>query len=235
MSKFFVVLCILYISLPANDKLVVTQQNVLYIQNMIKIEENIAKAFEKFILNEFKIPTFNELLTDEYLGKNFSVSNRFGEEISFNTASELKIKYAIKTNVEQYIKDLYNRDLYRFNTSVYEGNSFANSYVKIIFESKEAQTIYKILLNGDTIQKTCNATLKNTYCNHNQESIRWYTNDSYWIEYDKKEFENSHVTISDKSLRDSTRLTTLTTGVYIYVRDDILQFIKTHNSLAVVE
>lgn len=101
------------------DNLAAQKQNVLYIQNMIEIEEKIAKNFEKYLLTEFSIPTMEDLKDDDYLGSNFSVSNRMGENIDFKSSSDLQIKYAISNNYlkrsanseeENYLVQLYNRD-----------------------------------------------------------------------------------------------------------------------------
>ena len=43
------------------DTLVLQKQNTLYTQNLISKEEQIAKAFEKYLLEEFKIPTMDDL------------------------------------------------------------------------------------------------------------------------------------------------------------------------------
>lgn len=77
------------------DSLTAQKQNTLYVQNMIDIEEKIAKNFEKYLLTQFKLPTINELSTNEYLGANFSLQNRMGETIAFKDSSKLQIKYAI--------------------------------------------------------------------------------------------------------------------------------------------
>ena len=42
------------------DSLVLQKQNTLYTQNLISKEEQIAKAFEKYLLEEFKIPTMDD-------------------------------------------------------------------------------------------------------------------------------------------------------------------------------
>lgn len=92
--KIFIIV-LLALSSFGVDNLTAQKQNALYIQKMIEIEENIAKNFEKYILTEFKLPTMNDLISDEYLGTNFSVSNKMGENIDFKSSSDLQLKYAI--------------------------------------------------------------------------------------------------------------------------------------------
>lgn len=215
------------------DNLTAQKQNALYIQNMIEIEENIAKNFEKYILTEFKLPTINDLISDEYLGTNFSVSNKMGENIDFKSSSDLQLKYAItkeeyrkkrdeNIDVENYIVQLYNRDLYRDYTSVYyEKENSENSYVEFKLKTPEAQTIFDLLKSGNVIAKTCTASLKNSYCNNDERTIRWYNSASNWIEYNKKDFNSGNITISSESIltSETAKLSSLKVGSYIFIKD----------------
>ena len=172
MIKYLLFILIFTLSLKAEDSLNAQKQNALYVQNMIEVEENIAKMFEKYLLTEFKIPTLDNLKTDDYLGSNFSSTNKMGSNIAFENTSDLKIKYAItnetyrneKTSgIDNYIVKLYNRDLYRKYTSAYEDSSdLTKSYIEIILQSDEAKTIFTLLKAGNTIEKTCTATLTST-------------------------------------------------------------------------
>jgi hypothetical protein len=233
MKKIYLLLLI-SLCLNAQDALALKQQNALYIQNLIEIEEKIAENFEKYLLTEFKIPTLTDLKTNDYLGTNFSVSNKMGEDIAFKSTSELKIKYAvtkdeyIKENVEDidnYIVQLYNRDLHRNRTSIYyEKDSLSSSYSLIKLQSSEAENIFEILNSGKTIAKTCvvetgEPSLTDTYCNNNEKSIRWYNSSSSWIEYSKKNFTSGNVTIKSSALLGDSKLEELPIGTYIFVQN----------------
>lgn len=224
---FFIISLIL--SLNAEDDLMAQKQNALYVQNLIEIEEKIAKMFEKYLLTEFKIPTMDNLRTDGYLGTNFAIKNMMGSDIGFESTTQLKLKYAISKNefrikkdsTENYIVQLYNRDLHRNNTSAYyDASTFSNSYTEILLQSDEAKTIFNILKSGKTIQKDCKGnSLVNTYCNNNAKTIRWHDNNESWIEYDKKEFNNGNVTISSNSMKTNVLLQDLAVGSYILIKD----------------
>ena len=246
-KKLFIPL-FLFSFLSANDIMIGQKQNVLYIQNLIETEDKIAKNFEKYLLTQFKIPTFEELRVDEYLGTNFSLSNRMGENLAFISANDLKLKYAISKKgykeANKYITLLYNRDLYRDNTYVYfeeiedEDDSTktiidtSNSYVKIELQSDEAKTIYKILDEyNEKIEKECTDTLKSTYCNQNEKAIRYYNESSDWIEYDKKLFKEGNVSTNLELGSDvcdnieNEKLKELATGVYILQVDKKAKYI----------
>ena len=229
MIRYATILFLFFTFSFCEDNLAAQKQNVLYIQNMIEIEEKIAKNFEKYLLTEFSIPTMEKLIDDDYLGSNFSVSNRMGENIDFKSSSNLQIKYAISNNYlkrsanseeENYLVQLYNRDLYRdYTTAFYDSSNLENSFVEFKLKSQEAKTIFSILKNGNSIEKTCVASLKSTYCNNNDRTIRWYNSASKWIEYDKKDFENGNVTVFDLSVKNDEKLNNLKVGAYVFVQN----------------
>jgi hypothetical protein len=240
MIKYILFILIFTLSLKAEDSLTAQKQNALYVQNMIEVEENIAKMFEKYLLAEFKIPTLEKLNTDDYLGSNFSVTNKMGSDIAFESTSDLKIKYAIindlyrneKTSgIDNYIVKLYNRDLYRNYTSAYEDSDLAKSYIEIVLHSDEAKTIFTLLKAGNTIAKTCTSILTSTYCNNNNKTIRWYNASSQWIEYDKINFNNANITLSSIGLLNDSKLNDLAVGSYIFV-ENLSKYVKLINTSA---
>lgn len=230
MIKIFLFFVLWFSFSFSNESLNAQKQNTLYIHNLIEIEEKIASNFEKYLLTEFKIPTINDLITDEYLGSNFSLLNKMGDNIDFLDALNLKIKYAIRKNefinAQDYTILLYNRDLYRNYTAVSSEIAdskidLSKSYVEFRLKSAEANTIYNILKAGNIIEKTCTATLVSKYCNNDKNSIRWYNASSNWIEYNKKDFNQGNITISSESIISSEidKLRDLKVGSYIFIKD----------------
>ena len=235
MKKILLLTILMFVTLKAESNLNAQKQNALYAQNMIEIEEKIAQNFERYLLNEFKIPSINDLKTDNYLGSNFSVINKMGSDISYENINELQLKYAItkdeykkeKTkDIDNYIIKLYNRDLYRSYTSAYEAtNDKEKSYVKIILKSPEAKTIFDILKAGNKIEKTCPPTLNKPFCNNNQKTIRWYNDSALWIEYDKINFNNGNITVSNTGLITNDKIKEVSVGSYIFV-ENLSKYIK---------
>ena len=238
MIKKLFILLFFFLFLNADDIMIGQKQNTLFIQNLIESEDKIAQNFEKYLLTQLKIPTFEELRVDEYLGTNFSLSNRMGENLAFISANDLKLKYAISKKgykeANKYITLLYNRDLYRDNTYVYfeeikdEDDSTktiidtSKSYVKIVLQTDEAKTIFNLLASGEIIDEECTDTLVSKYCNKNEKAIRWYNASGKWIEYDKKLFEKGNVSTTIElsnsgllSVEDKSKLNKLSIGAYI--------------------
>ncbi len=238
MIKRIIAVLLLITYLNASEDLTAQKQNTLYVQNLIEREETIAKNFEKYILTEFSIPTMANLIDDNYLGSNFSVENRMGETIDFSNSKALKLKYLISkdeyNNTQDYIVQLYNRDLYRNYTSVFSVEDTVNnkvkltdSYVEIKLQSDEAKTIFDLLKNDYTIKKNCSLPVAGTYCINNKKAIRWYETGTQWIEYSKKDFNKGNVILSTNSLLTNTRLQDLTVGAYIFI--DGVKYVKLIN------
>ena len=206
---------------------------------MIEIEEKIASNFEKYLLKEFKIstleelkiPTLEDLKTDDYLGSNFTDTNRFGASITLD-GSNLKINYAITNkDTQEYVIGLYKRELYRDMTTAYtvyettnvnntpEDIDSSNSYISFELKSKEAENIFAILKIGSLISSDCKIIPINNYCIANSKSIKWYDDNSNWIEYNITDFEDGNVTISTAGLLTDTKLDSLKTGSTIFVKD----------------
>lgn len=227
MIKNILISFLFIVSLNANEDLTAQKQNTLYVQNLIQIEEKIAKNFEKYILTEFVLPTMSNLIDDKYLGSNFSVENRMGVNIDFSNTKTLRLKYLISKDeynkIEDYVVQLYNRDLYRDFTSVYfvEGTNkkvdLTNSYVEMKLQSDEAKTIFELLKNDNTIQKTCSSPAAGIYCNNSQKTIRWYKDSTKYIEYNKKDFDKGNVILSSDTLLTDTKLEALPVGTYIFI------------------
>ena len=247
MKRILFYFMIFILCLKADDSLVLQKQNTLYIQNLIEIEEKIAKSFEEYLLTEFKFPEkIDDLIDNKYLGENFSLENKMGSSIDFLDIANLKIKYLLNKdeyrksrtlNIDNYLVLLYNRDLYRNLTSVYEDKTdMEKSFIKIRLQNNEAKTIYTILKSGEIIEKECSAILVNKYCNQNKNTLRWYNATSLWIEYDKNDFENGNVTtsMSQIAIKTDLKINNLASGSYIFLKDSS-KYIKFYDSILKVK
>lgn len=226
MKKLVFIFLFFSIFLFGDEAQIVKQKNVLSVQNLIKREELIAEAFEKYLLTEFKIPALNLLNSANYLGTNFDFTNNMGDYIDYFDSSNLKLKFAIKKPYQNYVYDLYVRDLYRSYTSAVvnktdEEINTVTSYIALKIQSEEAQNIYNLLIAANTILSTCSVPKALTYCSKNKEYIRWYNDDLDWIEYSKKEMNNGNVTVSNISIftTDVNKLNELPVGTLIHVEN----------------
>lgn len=235
MRKYLVIFSIFVLNIFANPS-IIQKQNVLYVQNLIDKEEAIAEAFEKYILNEFKIPTIENLIDDRYLGKNFSLDNMMGEKLKTDYIVDKKLEYAVTNSSyinasNSYVKDLYNRDLYRDRTYVVlkeevveeSGNKYID-YINIELKSEEAKNIYAILKSlkiDESFKKDCK-NVSSGFCS-SDVFLRYYFSASQYIEFTKKEYLNGNVSLSSisllKELVDDGKFKDLRVGAYIFVED----------------
>lgn len=230
MIRNFLFFILLYALCEANDDFIAQKQNVLYVQNLIEAEETIAKNFEKFILTEFYIPTIENLKNENYLGDNFLTTNKMGLEIDFKDVNNLKLRYVIteegyiNETETNYIALLYNRDLYRDYTTVCYDKCLSDPFVEIKLKSNEAKNIFNLLKSGNIIEKECNASLVNKYCNNknNKKTIRWYNSSSKWIEYDKDKFNSGNISTSMTldELKLESKINYLAVGSYVFISSE---------------
>lgn len=206
------------LTLFSSDNLEAQKQNVLYVQNIILKEELIAENFEKYILEELEIPEIGNLKSNKYLGENFSLENNFGPSLDFLDSKKLTLLYAVTTNSQDYIKLLYERDLYRDYTTVYKKDDV--KYLEFKLKSKEARTIFKILESGKTILKECDKSLTSQFCNLDKNTIKWYDENGEWIEYSKKDYQDGNVNVSHLNVFKNEDLkNSIKTGAYIFVKN----------------
>lgn len=229
-----VYLLIIFCTFSFSNEKYIEQRNVLYTQNLVNLEEKLAKEYERYLLTNFKIPTMSDLVNDKFLGTNFSDKNLMGEQIDFKDAKNLKLKFGISRKAEDYMVEIYKRDLYRNRTSVYmDGTNtsidLSKSYVEIILKDEKAKTIHSILKDGYIIRKNCQGTNKtNVFCSINEHSIRWYFNDSSWIEYNKKLFTKGNITIKNVG-KTNSKLNNLKVGVFVF-EENGSKYIKLANN-----
>lgn len=235
MKKYFFLFVFLGSFCFAKDtSLLIKQKNALYIQNMIELEEKIAQEFERYLLNEFKVPSIDDLISKKYLPSNFSKKNMMGSEIEIKSTNPIRLKFAITRKTQSYLVALYKRDLYRYRTTVktsYDQGkiNLNSSYVQITLKSQEAQNIYNLLKNAKTINKNCLGDKINVYCSQNKNSIRYYYSNNSWIEYSKKLMNLGNVTVKNVSLENNSLLSNLAIGRYIFVENKS-KYIKLYNN-----
>ncbi|OCL88851.1 hypothetical protein [Arcobacter porcinus] len=201
---------IFLIFILSSNLFAIDNKTILALSNIIEREEEIAKNYEEYILNEYKLPTMEDLLKEDiensdnyYLGSNFSRKNIFGKSLSFYDANA-RLNSSLDENKfsNEYLKLYYKRDLYRDRTSVLEENGKLK-YVQIVLKSQEAQNLFKILSSGYEIIKVDKYADCKTdkYCvnpKDNIKTIRKYTATDAYIIYNIKDLEKGNIYISKK-------------------------------------
>lgn len=221
MNKILLFISLSFFVLNANDTL--KQKNILLVKDMIEREEKLAESFEKYILTEFVKPaTINAMMVEGYLGADYSITNPFGtSQIIFRDTDKMLLRYALdKDNLDEYLKLVYNTPIYRKNSVVfYDGDTPDNSRVKLKLKSDEAKNILALLVDGETIEKTCPPSAASRYCSVNDNSIRWYNSTSNWIEYSKRYLNKGNITVQNTTMLTDDKLKELPVGTFIYLQN----------------
>ena len=217
-------LFLISINIFANNLNTINKEEVLATKKIISKEEELALAYENYLLSEFKYPINIDVLKD-YI----SYDNIF----KFKINTKLKLEYFLNNKKKKFISTLYNSDLFRKRTLVLD-----KKYVHIKLLSKEAKNIAYILDQlplGKIIRKNCDSDSAG-FCNKNKTSLRFYDEFKNWIEYSKKDFEKGTVLVSSIDvnnvfkLNKLKRLENLKLGASIIAKD-IGEYLKLNNNI----
>jgi hypothetical protein len=148
-------LLILFISFSKALTFEETQSISKDVKKIVQYEENISRAYENYILDEYKIPALSDLnlpilgIAEENKDDIFTISISFNE-ITLNDDYTTKLSYALKEDLKdstdadkKRIKALYESNTYRKRTYV------RNNQVYFRLEDDFAKHLYDLLKNTD--------------------------------------------------------------------------------------
>ncbi len=167
MNKLFLFIAISYTFLFAET--FQERQNTLQdIKNIVQYEESVARTYEEYILNFYKLPTIAQINT--LLGGNIrdfvSSDNKTKVNLTTLTSGLPKISYALGDvlKADLSIKSLYDSNTYRKKTYVRDGA------VYFILEDTFAKHLFDLIyLNNNTNKEitTCSTTNSDRVCINN--------------------------------------------------------------------
>ena len=164
MNKLFLFIAISYTFLFAET--FQERQNTLQdIKNIVQYEESVARTYEEYILNFYKLPTIAQINT--LLGGNIrdfvSSDNKTKVNLTTLTSGLPKISYALGADLAD-VKSLYDSNTYRKKTYVRDGA------VYFILENTFAKHLFDLIyLNSNTNKeiKLCASTNSDKSCIYN--------------------------------------------------------------------
>lgn len=199
--KFFI-LFLLSISLYSKEMYFDTI-SLSKVKKLIKKEEQIAKAYKQYIINNATTPSSIDSLN---LPNGFDKSNLFNTNLSLHS-TENYIKNNMPSNVKSALYDEYYSNKNRVYTKA--PSSKLNNNVQIILSSKEKYIVN--LPDTSTLSITTSTTnLKSTYYLDPQGVLHWYDDngnilysyDEKLVVYDEANLIDDNGDISDASLSD---------------------------------
>ena len=167
MMKYILVLFFITNFLQANSDFF-EQRKILVdkVKKVIQQEESIARAYERYIIDNLAYPTnISQLKTANYLGTTFKSSFDSGDELLFedyvlNANGKLNFNYRLitsNTDIDVSIKALYESTNYRENTFIYD------SKVILRLNDSYAKTLHTLMqMQSKAINACSDTTIK--YC-----------------------------------------------------------------------
>jgi hypothetical protein len=238
MIKIFLLLFLIVNFLKAEDLPFIEQQELLLkVKIIIQEEESISSAYESFIINENKIPsTFSELITDDYLGSDFSLTSFDTsivsiDDFSFRKSITNRLEGTIYKDDER-IKNLYESDLFRKRTY------FDNDYISIKLEDEFAKHLYFLSSTGGFNLLGCGIIPKKKYC-IKDDDIYIYENNTQsnlLMHYAIEKFKTGPIIITKLTSYHTTsdEFNYIPMGTILYDTEAV-KYIKTRSSIEVIK
>jgi hypothetical protein len=175
------------------------------IKKTVQKEEEIAKAYKNFLINEGSVPTVDSLITAGYLPKGFSKINPFGKEMKISLTLDNTIVNSLPDSIKIDAYDHYYNGKYREYTR--EPLSSSSDNVKIYLSKKE-KIIFDRIAEIDNTNPVSQYSLEDGVLN-------WYdANGNYKYSFDgEKIIVDESVTILNSLKAFSTEFKDMTSGV----------------------
>lgn len=245
MMKYILVLFFITNFLQANSDFF-EQRKILVdkVKKIIQQEEAIARAYERYIINELSYPTnISQLKTNEYLGTTFKSSFNSGDELFFkdfvlDSTGKLNLNDRLITtnsSIDSSIIALYKSANYRENTFIYDGK------VIIRLNDSFAKTLHTLMqMQNKAINNCSDTTVK--YCIKDNHIYIFNTTDKLETGGDIKldnllmffymeNFKTGPIIITDdRTLHDSEEFLNLVPGTkLIDFKNE--KYLKTYNDI----
>lgn len=217
----------------ANSDLFIERQNNLdAIKQIIQEEEMVARAYEKYIINERKLPTIASLLSPLYLSTSFSLTSLVGgTSFSISSTKATMTSRLLNTalNTDANFKLLYEGNLYRKNTYFTD-----SSIISIKLTDSFARHLYYLMRNSGATSILPCTVLLTKYCTENNHIFIYDNTDrtNLLMYYHIDRFKTGPIIVtSNTSLHiTSDEYNAIPKGALLYDTDGI-KYIKTANSI----
>lgn len=209
------------------------------VKTIILYEESIAKAYEDFILTNYKFPTLAEIKT---LIGNLTLVNNISSNLVLSSTLT-KISYGLNSDLkaDSSIKALYESNTYRKRTYV------RNDEINFILEDEFAKHLYDLIKqNGGEIQ-TCPTTVFTTAmnCKENNHIYIQLTKklegsevvpNTYLMAYHMDNFKNGPIIITNDTSKHITEsaFDSIPKGALLYDVDGV-KYVKTLDGIEILK
>lgn len=221
---FFIVFMSNFLFSQVLDDFSTRQEILLKLKSLIKKEELVFKAYEKYLLNNFVLPSsINTLKSEEYLGTKFleAVDGNYFNNLTLDANSlNYGLKAVLKNDI--YIKSLYESDIFRKNSF------FKDDKIHFIFEDDFSKTLFYLnKYKGDK-----------HYFEVENNHIKVYETSSkinLLLSFHIDKYKTGPMVITkDRTKHNADIFKVLVNGTILYDVDGV-KFVKTQNSLEILK
>lgn len=214
------------------------------IKNIIQYEESLARTYEQYILDNYKLPTITEI--NPLVGGNLQsfVESTTASKITNTTLSSdlTKLSYALGDTLktELSIKNVYDSSIFRKRTYV------RDDAVYFMLEDKFAKHLFDLIQQKGAIN-TCPNSVFTTPINCKEDNNHIYIQltkklnegkivpDTYLMAYHIDKFETGPFVITnDTSKHDEDIFKSIPKGILIYDTDGT-KYIKTTSRIEILK
>lgn len=221
---FFIVFISNFLFSQVSDDFSLRQGILLKVKSLIKKEELVFKAYEKYLLKNFVLPSsINTLKTEAYLGDKFLEAV---DENYFNnlTLDDNSLNYGLKAVLKNdtYIKNLYESDTFRKNSF------FKDDKIHFIFENDLSKVLFYLNKYKDDKH----------YFEVENDHIKVYETSSkinLLLSFRADKYKTGPMVISnDRTKHNADIFKILVNGTILYDENGV-KFVKTQDSLEILK
>lgn len=208
------------------------RQDLIYkIKQTIVNEELISKAIEKYIENNFSLPTslsdlsgINSTSLDTTYFNDFSIGNL--------TTQNLIIDYSLKDVMDDVkLKALYEADTFRVSSFFYS----IDSTIRVILSNDLSRHIYGLIKKYNTNITSCTTSTDDICLVDSTNSFRLKNSGTFLYEYKVENYRTGPMTItSDTTLHTNSAFDLIPNGVNLMDANG-KQYIKTNDGISILE
>ena len=203
------------------------------VKTLILYEESIAKAYEEYILENYSIPSYQNITS--LIGA-LTLKNTINTTISLDS-SFTKVSYNLNNEIkaDEGIKALYESDTFRKRT-YYEKNS---GKIYFLLEDEFAKHLYDLIKVHGALPTTCSVSsncLKNNHIYIGIESLESGIPKTYLIAYQVDNFKTGPIIITNNTSKHITEsaFDSIPKGALLYDLDGV-KYVKTIDSIEVLK
>lgn len=232
MIKYFFLILIFFNFLQSEDFFETRQKTLQDIKNIVQYEESLARAYEQYIVDNYKLPSSISDITSLIGGNISSFVTTVGSNVNTTvlTSGLPKINYALGSNLitDTSIKSLYESNTFRKKTYI------RDSAVYFMLEDAFAKHLFDLIKQSDAIvdcPPIINTAINCKENNHIFVGVSNSAKTTFLMNYYIEKFKTGPIIITnDTSKYTNSVFSSISKGTLLYDINGI-KYVKTTTSI----